>query len=160
MKPHPKLRKTIKWGGAAVTVLLVVASTISMFWSLQWNGRSSAVGLDRARLIVVHDGPPGASLPPSISRTPPGWYAVRIVRRAVPCWWPETFTSPIGTGVSVPLWLALVPALVASIAAWRLDTLARRRARVGCCPKCNYDRAGIAKDAVCPECGSGSEASG
>jgi len=25
MKPHPRIRKTIKWGGAAVTVLLVVA---------------------------------------------------------------------------------------------------------------------------------------
>lgn len=24
MKPHPRIRKTIKWGGAAVTVLLVV----------------------------------------------------------------------------------------------------------------------------------------
>ena len=31
MKPHPKLRKTITWGGAAVTVLLVVV----------WIGSSS-----------------------------------------------------------------------------------------------------------------------
>jgi rubrerythrin len=38
--------------------------------------------------------------------------------------------------------------------AWRLDTFARRRARLNLCPKCNYDRAGIAGDAKCPECGA------
>jgi len=36
----------------------------------------------------------------------------------------------------------------------RLDMLARRRARIGCCPKCNYDRAGLAPGSVCPECGA------
>ncbi|HVU64865.1 MAG TPA: hypothetical protein VHC70_12870, partial [Phycisphaerales bacterium] len=47
-------------------------------------------------------------------------------------------------------------ALLATTTAWRLDTLARRRARrgVNLCPKCGYDRAGIAGDAKCPECGA------
>ena len=37
-------------------------------------------------------------------------------------------------------------------AARRLDALATRRARLNLCPKCNYDRTGLAATAVCPEC--------
>ena len=50
----------------------------------------------------------------------------------------------------MPLW---VPALLLAIAVWRLDTLARLRAKLNLCPKCNYDRAGLAVGAACPECG-------
>jgi hypothetical protein len=37
--------------------------------------------------------------------------------------------------------------------------IARRRLRAhrGRCPRCNYDRAGIAGDALCPECGAASQ---
>jgi hypothetical protein len=53
--------------------------------------------------------------------------------------------------------MVCVPLALATVLAWRLDWLdarAARRARLNLCPKCNYDRAGIAKDAVCPECGA------
>jgi hypothetical protein len=45
--------------------------------------------------------------------------------------------------------------LIPTAAAWYLDTLARRRANEGLnlCPKFRYDRAGLAPDAKCPECG-------
>jgi hypothetical protein len=46
------------------------------------------------------------------------------------------------------------PMLALSILGWRLDILAGRRAQLNLCPKCNYDRAGLAPGAVCPECGS------
>ena len=36
MKPHPRIRKTIKWGGAAVTVLLVVVWVGSGWLSVGW----------------------------------------------------------------------------------------------------------------------------
>ena len=36
------------------------------------------------------------------------------------------------------------------------EALSRRRARLNLCRKCNYDRTGLALDAVCPECGSSS----
>jgi hypothetical protein len=54
----------------------------------------------------------------------------------------------------VPLWIPASAAIGATALAWRLDTLARRRARVGLCPKCSYNRAGLAVGAVCPECGA------
>jgi hypothetical protein len=69
-------------------------------------------------------------------------------------WW-LYFGGPGDTlRVGIPLWLPLAPTLLATAAAWRLDALARRRACAGLCPKCGYDRAGLAASAVCPECGS------
>jgi hypothetical protein len=44
------------------------------------------------------------------------------------------------------LTLAGVPVLVSGVRA-------RRRAKVGACPACGYDRRGIPAAAVCPECG-------
>ncbi len=46
--------------------------------------------------------------------------------------------------------LAAIPTALA----WRLDTLARRREKLGACPSCGYDRAGLAFSAPCPECGN------
>ena len=37
MKPHPRIRKTIKWGGAAATVLLVVVWIGSGWVVLGWG---------------------------------------------------------------------------------------------------------------------------
>lgn len=66
--------------------------------------------------------------------------------------------SPSGASRIASVWVcALVAIAVVGtgiVAFMRLDTLARRRARVNHCPKCNYDRAGLAKDVVCPECGA------
>ncbi len=63
------------------------------------------------------------------------------------------------TSIYLPLWAPAVGCLAGTVIAWRLDTLARRRARVGFCPKCGYDRTGLvgvggAAGAVCPECGA------
>src|SRR5258708_976615 len=41
MKPHPRIRKTVKWGGAAVTVLLVVlwigSGWCAIGFQVNWN---------------------------------------------------------------------------------------------------------------------------
>jgi len=47
----------------------------------------------------------------------------------------------------------LLSAAITAVA-WRLDTLARRRADRTHCPRCRYDRSGLAAGAVCPECGT------
>jgi hypothetical protein len=50
--------------------------------------------------------------------------------------------------------LALPWALLTAAATLSFFAVRRlRRTRKSRCPACNYDRAGIAKDAVCPECG-------
>jgi hypothetical protein len=55
----------------------------------------------------------------------------------------------------IPLWWLIVPPLFMTAAAWRLDLLAGRRARLNLCPTCHYDRTGLAPGAACPECGAG-----
>jgi len=42
----------------------------------------------------------------------------------------------------------------AAVALWRRDVRAERRTMVGRCRGCGYDRAWIAADAACPECGA------
>ena len=148
MKPHPKLRKTIKWGGAALTMLLVAVGIGSGWWTVSWIGRSGIhVGAIYGRLIVrgtnrgSFGGSPGT-----------GWYGGYMESQLG--WWFDWRTTPRGWSVEAPFWLPSVISLLVTAVAWRLDTLARRRARLNLCPKCNYDRAGITGDAKCPECGS------
>jgi hypothetical protein len=69
-------------------------------------------------------------------------------------WWFVWQNLPGWAWVWVPLWVPTVPPLIATGAAWRLDAVARRRARAGCCAKCGYDLRGLREGAVCPECGS------
>jgi hypothetical protein len=146
MKPHPRIRKTIKWGGAAVTVLLVVVWIGSGWCSPGWVSKGRAVALDRGRVCLIRlEGlavPDGAmwSVQPADM---PHWYL-----------WFDSFKQ-YEIGPRIPLWCPVLLALLATTAAWRLDALARRRARLNVCPKCGYDRAGIAGDANCPECGCG-----
>ncbi len=54
--------------------------------------------------------------------------------------------------LSVPLWPFVIISIFATAAAWRMDTLAQRRKRIGACPACGYDRTGLAANAPCPEC--------
>jgi ssDNA-binding Zn-finger/Zn-ribbon topoisomerase 1 len=55
--------------------------------------------------------------------------------------------------IAIPLWAFAVGPVAATSAAWRLDTLARRRARLNHCPTCNYSRADLPAASPCPECG-------
>jgi hypothetical protein len=152
MKPHPRIRKTIKCGGAVVTVLLVVVWTVSGWVSIRWVPR---IGLEfnvRAALV-------GCLYEPAPKNYwPPGWY---VDESYTPWeWWPyRRWTwkdSSFELGVN--LWVPVLVAGSTCALAWRLDTLARRRARLNLCTKCSHDRAGIAGDAKCPECGAGGSA--
>jgi hypothetical protein len=71
-------------------------------------------------------------------------------------WWYSIDNDPVFKTWrgEFPVWWLAMPAAAISLTAWRLDTLASRGARLNLCPKCNYDRAGIAGDAKCPECGA------
>lgn len=59
------------------------------------------------------------------------------------------------THVRVKLWFLV--AILTPFALWGLFLVWRERqaARRGRCTTCGYSRAGIAEDAVCPECGKG-----
>ncbi len=96
-----------------------------------------------------------------------GWpcLSVKAVRIVDP-----TGASPALTGVVrvnskiVPLYLPIWDGLLLNTllygfltfalhSSWRA-CVSRRRRRAWQCPKCGYDRRGLAADAVCPECGA------
>ena len=146
VKPHPKIRKTVKWGGAVVTVLLVVVWIGSAWRGGGWMSRHGA------GLAVM----PGTFVL-SLQSFPyenefAGWglrHAPEPMR-----WWFMGGRGNFGWNFWIPIWLPVLLSALATGAAWRLDALASRRARAGFCPKCNYDRIGLVPQAVCPECGT------
>ena len=149
VKPHPKIRKTVKWGGAVVTVLLVVVWIGSWWFDAEWGGEAGPwVRVVRGGLMVGLD----ETNPPYHT----GWRtgSARFVHGDT--WWFHTVQQGSDYSLHMPLWLFAGAAGVITVVAWRLDTLARRRARLNLCPKCGYDWAGLrgGAGAVCPECGS------
>ncbi|HMN40149.1 MAG TPA: hypothetical protein PKE29_04840 [Phycisphaerales bacterium] len=154
MKPHPKLRKTIKWGGAAVTVLLVVVWFASNWYSFMWSGNQpqswtlsigfgdlswerGAVELEWGSYPI-----PPENLGPKL----------RYTRGSVG----SGFSWSVGRAggmVWAPLWAFFVASALATGAVWWFDYRVRL-SRAGCCPECLYNRTGLAKGSVCPECGA------
>jgi hypothetical protein len=162
MKPHPRIRKMIKWGGAAVTVLLVVVWIGSAWVGLTLLFGATAVRVESCRLETGHVGGPDLADSSGVHLQ---WrmmgYAtgIRWLKDHETVDWAFRWDDfgPPGQelrALYIPLWALVALALFATVLAWRLDTLARRRARLNLCPKCNYDRAGIAVGARCPECGA------
>ncbi len=149
MNPYQRIRKTIKWGGAVVTVLLA-AAWISCIWTcVTWRHASRpALGV----WAIWHGGVVQMGNDSGGVAGAAGWRC--YVFPALLNWKPE-FGYSVGYWEFVlPLWIPVAISLTLTATAWRLDALARRRARVGFCPKCNYDRSGLAAGTVCPECGA------
>lgn len=148
MKPHPRIRKTTKWTGAAVSVVLVGVWVGSVWYIGAWRGKNGhGVDISGGRLNVSWPVAPGGW------GEVPGWHFDRYPTALH--WMYERSDDAIGTWIALPIWPIALSAAIVTLAAWRLDTLARRRARPGMCPKCGYDRAGLPEGAACPECGAG-----
>ena len=137
----------MKWGGAALAVLLAVLWIGSGWWTVGWvTSGGSVIGV-RAGLICVGGQKPGSPAAPQCG--------FAFGYQPMPFRWTSSIVdSPTAWQDARPLWMPTLAVLLITVVAWRLDTLARRRARVNLCPKCNYDRAGLAPGAVCPECGT------
>ena len=147
MRPHPRIRKSVKWTGAVVSVLLLAVWITSAWWYVSWWfrwGDSMAVGGGAA--YVGHN---ILDIPPAARGAHYG------LSTGTPfTWWFADYKYGAGGHMVIPLWSPVFLALLPTVAAWHLDTLTRRRAGVNLCPKCNYDRTGLAPGAVCPECGT------
>lgn len=145
-RPHPRIRRAIKWGGLVVTTLLVVVWIGSTRWMFKYDGKyGDGFVVSGGMLRTIHS--------PGLRREagPASWYAGRWRARLE---WGSESVVHLGFRVVVPLWPLPLLAFLITAAAWRCDFIARRRARKGLCPACRYDRAGIAPDAPCPECGT------
>ncbi len=136
------------WGGAAVTVLLVVVWIGSRWWGVDYlppQGKH-CMTIARGRLLVTPW--PNDLGPITILQT--GWH---LYRDPAPRYFWHFGSGTLNAFV-IPLWIPTMVTVTMAIISWRLDTLARRRDRLNLCSKCNYDRAGLTPGAVCPECGA------
>jgi len=147
MKPHPRIRKTVKWGGAVATVLLAVVWIGSGWRMLVWFGAGKNVNF-----LAVGGG--GVEVG-HLTATVPFQGSMLLECREPIFQLPGFGSAATGWGAYLPLWPGVAAALVATAAAWRLDTLERRRrAGVNHCRNCGYDRRGLPPQTVCPECGA------
>jgi hypothetical protein len=154
MTPHPRIRKTIKWGGAAASACLIGAFVASAWWSFRWtSGHGNCLAVWMNQLEISHTlVSPGSRILDKglrfydhrVGGMPPYFNLGFRLGGTSSDWW-----------FAIPMWLPAVFSILISALAWRLDTLARRRARAHLCPKCGYDRSGLVAGAVCPECGKG-----
>jgi hypothetical protein len=149
VKPRPRIRKVVKWGG------LVGAGAFAAAWAASaaglyvvWTGAHDIVDLISGGVVVEHHPWSGPSFPPGERVLAAHWRP----RLGVP-WMRPWFLDGRSWELFVPFWIPALACAVPSAWAWRLDAAARRRERAGRCAGCGYDLAGLAAGLVCPECG-------
>jgi hypothetical protein len=147
VKPHPRIRKTIKWGTAALTLLLVVVWLGSVWRAIHWmDGNRVVMGIENGCLFYFETNTDPVPSKRGLSLAEP--FLSRLD-------WSFTWDSgKWAWEARCPLWLFVALVLMLTLMTWRVDLILRRRERVGHCTKCGYDRTGLAKDAKCPECGN------
>jgi len=152
MKPHPRIRKTVKWGGAVGTVLLLVLWVASARLEISFAPLSEYDGFAKGGTVQLRSLRGGGPNADSFI-----FYVAHRFKPAPPFQWNLWAFSRSRGGswvLAFPIWAPLIVAAVSTGIVWRLDIAARRRSRANACPNCNYDRTGLAPAAVCPECGS------
>ncbi len=165
MKPHPRIRKTIKWGGAVVTVLLVVVWVGSGWGYAAWRGASgfgASIYAGRVTLtrqndmksgVIIGEGLLGRGTSYNPWVIPTGiWIAAKEPGRMDG----KTYfrlRSFGDTSWSAPLWPLMSALILVAVCLWIFGARGTRHIAANLCPKCNYDRTGLAAGAVCPECG-------
>lgn len=143
----------MKWGGAVAVILLVGVWVASWWWWIQLTpSGATQITIARGRLFVEG----------RTASWPNRWQVDFIADVDYPpvefSWVFYAVTDPQNTNRYVPLWLPTLLIFIPSACAWWLDLRAMRRARIGLCRACGYDRRGLAAGSVCPECGAGAKA--
>ena len=147
----------IKWGGPVVALLLVVwwwfsrttwisytVPTVPGDW--QFSTGSGRVNITywpgttaQGQAIIGHPRQKGLDVQ-STPRQLNWWFGTR---------WEFDHRS-----IRIPLWFPLFIVVGLTAAVWRKEIIARRRAIIGHCRTCHYDRRGLAATTPCPECGA------
>ena len=146
MSIRTAIRKSVKWGGAALAVVLLVAWVGSDYgiWSLPNAGRHR-FWISEGGIAWSAD-----SQDVPLTRGSFSFGAIDLKFR-----WAFSYSEyPENAVLFIPLWAPLLLTLIPTGLAWRFDLIARRRSRRGTCMKCGYARSGLAAGAVCPECGT------
>lgn len=142
-----RVRKTVKWGGAVLTVLLVVVWIASRWFALVWispSGSVAAVSSGELKHVAHQE---------ALVMAGPGWHSVRVPDPSLRSEFYWASWKPVPS-FTIPLWCPALVSLLVTLAAWWPQMNSRRRLRRGRCPTCGCHRAGLRARAVCPECGT------
>jgi hypothetical protein len=164
---RPRLRKWAKWMCTLAAGAIVTLAVFSRFYA--WRYSTTGNPVDTRWTLAVFSGQAWLArvdrAPVDDAQTELGW---SVWRYDDWCWGyagednPYTRTGTwhagvlytaiargflAGASVLYPVALTLIPAAIL----WYAD---HRRRRPGLCGSCGYDRAGLAADAKCPECGT------
>ena len=139
----------VKWGGTVASVVLLVLWILGGWWSIRWVG-------DDGDSLTIGGGEVAYQHYPRLTGVAdiPGCHVWRHSFGLA--WGLQGYRFGDNWAWHIPLWPVPSMALLITAVAWRFDVLARRRARLNLCPRCNYDRTGLAAGVVCPECGTAS----
>jgi len=165
MKPHPRIRKMVKWSATVGAALLVVLWAWSQYRFVWWiPGENTMVEAVSGRVGFAPTDPVDESKSrwrwstgPNLVQLPTAWSFGR--NRWIDPYSIAPTSEFVGHFYWVPVWPGVLVLSLVAGALWVLDARASRLAQAGLCPRCNYDRVGLAKGAVCPECGSPPRAS-
>lgn len=142
----PRFHRAITLGGLVGAAALMLACAASLRWTVIAAYGRWVLQLRSGALVWGTGGPIGEGRGVAIRRTPTAGLVV---------WWPaQSLDTVEGTLYYFPLWLPAAAALAPFAVAWPSEARAHRRIRAGRCPRCGYDRAGLALGATCPECGT------
>lgn len=159
MNVKPALLILIRWGGPPVAMALCVAWWISGTTWVTYIGTNDWRVSAGSGLVAVSHSPGLTAITVSITGVAPpkGLQTLSMQRRFA--WWFRAEWKADYRSIAIPLWFPILVVTSLFTAAWRYEILARRRALIGCCVKCRYDRKGLAPSAPCPECGATTQVS-
>jgi hypothetical protein len=181
MRQHPNICKSIKWGGAAVTVgrwlapwwLFAAFVGASFVWLKSKSPVVSLTLFASAPYVILGAGAAFSRLCVSPERGPL-WTAIPAILIAVYHGWllsgyvhdPDYptprpgselyFSADQATGISYILsgaFFSFLALLWLVLIFWKPRLRPWRVRDDRLCPKCDYGRTGLAAGAVCPECG-------
>jgi hypothetical protein len=148
-----RLMGVLRWSGTVVAAgafVLAALTAVLNFWIL-YTPTCSFYAVDGALQL---------SLGTNFRDQGGGWQGPSIEfvqqREALPWFLPHRDRWGPFVEYSLPLWVPLVVCGLPAGLAWRRIVHRRRRASVGLCSECGYERRGLVggADTKCPECGT------
>ncbi len=119
MKPHPRIRKTVKWGGAALFTVLLLVALASVWWTAVFRTTQFVSGGVYMGGVDIES--PGFHGPPASYIT---CFALPEPHKIM--WHAHWRRREDEWSLFVPFWCLAGPPLIASLFAWDADHKARR----------------------------------
>ncbi|MCA9253067.1 MAG: hypothetical protein KDA54_18215 [Phycisphaerales bacterium] len=138
---RPQLRRFALRGGLAGALLCVCLFVLTRYVAFGFASPYFAV--------AASEGAIGFGYVNSHSRIDvPGFFLEEFSRPSKTRWWAEVFADKGSGWLILPLWVFLLPCLIAVIFAWRSKPIG-----LNACKHCDYDLTGN-ESGICPECGT------